>query len=97
MKTKQLIVIVLLLTAGAHIQAEHEAPQVECYQHAAAMDVDSMLNDDSGLLDEPVYIKPISNKERWLRIIGSTILLNYLAFKKYIAQTWQQLTQSRCA
>jgi hypothetical protein len=96
MKSKQFLMIFLVLTSGVHIQAAQQSTVV-VQERAAVADVDSMLNDDSGLLDEPVHIKPISNKERWLRIIGSTILLNYLALKKYIAQTWQQLTQSGCA
>lgn len=87
-KSKQFLVIVLLLGAVSKMRAEQVPVNIVHMQQRGITDVDAMLDDDTGLLSEPIHIKPISSTERWMRMFGGAILLNYLAFKEYMAGAW---------
>ena len=99
MNKQRCFVLIILLVAVQDVRCdvspEHD---IELQSKSCAADfdqVDELLKDgqECGMIDErePVEIKPISNSEYLLRVIGGAIVLKYIAAKNCAVSLWQRL------
>lgn len=92
----RIILCIMILIAGYAEHARgHDEPttQTHVQDDQDTDSIDALLNDvrQNPADQEPPPVRPVSNAEFWVKKIGTSILINYIKFKQYIAATWNGL------